>query len=220
MKPDEQRHDWDDVVDFWFPEGSFLGIEPQAHQAHWHWRMQGGADAAIIARYSALTEQAASGALDHWADNPHGRLALIILLDQFSRSVWRETPGAFAQDQRALELANQGFANGHYEMLATPWFQVVHGLPLGHCEGPGHLQRLDQLIALRQAIAAAAPAPLQPIYTGLVRQAGDVRKVIAAFGRHPHRNAVLGRATTSAEEAYIAGGDFPHVRAFRQTSGG
>lgn len=218
MKPDEQRYDWDEVVDFWFPEGKTLEINPSTHQAHWHWRMQGGADAAIIARFSELTEQAASGTLDHWGDNPHGRLALIILLDQFSRSVWRGSPRAFAQDIRALELTSEGIANGHYAMLETPWFQVMHGLPLGHCEGPDHLERLDRLIALRQEIAAAAPAPLQPIYQGLVRQAGDVRKVIAAFGRHPHRNSLLGRATTSAEEAYIASGDFPHLRAFRQLS--
>ena len=205
---------WDAVLAFWFPEGVNAKINAKTHQAHWHWRMQSGADDEIVARFAELTQQAATGALDHWAQDPHGRLALIIILDQFPRSVWRGPRRAFAQDPRALELANEGLANGHYASLEMPWFQVVHGLPLGHCEGPDHLARIDRLIALRQEIAAKAPMQLQAIYAGLVAQAGDVRKVIAAFGRHPHRNAVLARASTPAEVAYIEGGQFPHLKAF------
>lgn len=212
----EQRRDWDDVLDFWFPEGQGLDIEASVHKAHWFWRMQGGADDEIVARFSSLTGQAAGGALDHWVLDPHGRLALIIILDQFSRSVWRDSERAFAQDPRALALSTQGFSNGHYALLETPWFKVVHGLPLGHCEGPDHLQRLDRLIGLREKIATDAPVPLQPIYGSLVKQARDVREVIASFGRHPHRNAVLGRASTPAEELYIAKGSFPHKNTFRK----
>lgn len=108
-----------------------------------------------------------------------------------------------------------GLSNGDYSRLQTPWYQIVYGLPLGHCEGPHHLQRLDQLIALRQDIADTAPAPLKPIYSGLVNQARDVREIIAAFGRHPHRNGVLNRKSTAEEEAYLAKGQFPHMKAFR-----
>ncbi|WP_084496542.1 DUF924 family protein [Aquamicrobium defluvii] len=93
--------------------------------------------------------------------------------------------------------------------------KVVHGLPLGHCEGPDHLQRLDLLIGLREEIAAEAPTHLQPIYRSLVKQALDVKQVIAAFGRHPHRNQVLGRRSSRAEVAYLKEGDFPHERAFQ-----
>ncbi len=215
MNPSEERQEWDDVLDFWFPEGCSLTIDTQAHRAHWLWRMQGGADDAIVARFSNLTKQVADGALDHWALGPHGRLALIVILDQFSRSVWRDSARAFAQDPRALSLVNEGFSNGHYASLETPWFQVVYGLPLGHCEGFDHLQRLDLLIGVRENIAAEAPVPLRQIYASLVNQARDVRKIIAAFGRHPHRNAVLDRASTAAEEAYIAKGEFPHLKAFQ-----
>ncbi|WP_113912953.1 DUF924 family protein [Roseovarius dicentrarchi] len=211
----QDRREWDDILDFWFPEGRSLGIDAQAHHAHWRWRMQGGADAAIVARFSDLTERAARGDLDHWAQDPHGRLALIVVLDQFSRSVWRDDPRAFAQDPHALALTTGGLANGHYDALRTPWFRVVCGLPLGHCEGPDHLQRLDRLIGLRQDIAAAAPPPLRDIYASLVSQARDVRKVIAAFGRHPHRNAILNRTSTGAEQRYIAEGQFPHNKAFQ-----
>ena len=137
------------------------------------------------------------------------------MLDQFSRSLWRNTQRAFAQDPAALSLAMEGFSNGHYASLDMPWFRIVYSQPLGHCEGPDHLARIDLLIRLREEIAAEASASLQPIYQSLVNQAGDVRKVIAAFDRHPHRNNVLGRESTPAEEAYIAGRDFPHERAFQ-----
>lgn len=211
----KDRQDWDDVLDFWFPEGRALNVEAQAHHAHWRWRMQGGADAGIIVQFTNLTEKAARGDLEHWAQDPHGRLALIIILDQFSRSVWRDDTRAFAQDPQALLLADEGLSNGQYASLETPWFQIVSGLPLGHCEGPDHLRRLDQLISLREDIAAAAPIHLRPIYSSLADQAHEVRKVIAAFGRHPHRNEILNRKSTVAEEAYIAKGQFPHKRAFR-----
>lgn len=91
---------------------------------------------------------------------------------------------------------------------------MAYGLPLGHCEGPDHLQRLKLLIGLREEIAAA-PISQRPIYPTPVKHACDVRKVIAAFGWHPHRNAVLGRTSTAAEEAYIAKGEFPHQKALR-----
>ncbi len=212
---EKSREDWDDVLDFWFPEGRALDVDPQAHHAHWRWRMQGGADAQIMARFVDITESAAQGKLDTWAQDPHGRLALIIVLDQFSRSVWRENARAFAQDPHAVSLVMRGLSNGAYSRLETPWFQIVFGLPLGHCEGPDHLPRLDQLITLRQDIAATAPTPLKPIYSGLVSQARDVRKIIATFGRHPHRNAVLNRKSTAEEEVYLAKGQFPHMKAFR-----
>ena len=206
---------WDEVLQFWFPEGRSAAIALNAHREHWFWRMRGGADREVIARFSDMTAQAAAGNLDHWATDPEGRLALIILLDQFSRSVWRGTPRAFAQDPAALELSLDGLANDHYAALPTPWFKIVHGLPLGHCEGPDHLARINRLIGLREEIAAEAPEPLQPIYQSLVKQAQDVKEVIEAFGRHPHRNRVLGRVSTPAEEAYLQKGDFPHERAFQ-----
>lgn len=210
------RQDWDEILDFWFPEGCALDVDLQTHHAHWRWRMQGGADAQIMARFAGVTESAAQGKLDAWAFDPQGRLALITVLDQFSRAVWRNDPRAFAQDSDALSLVRGGLSNGHYSRLKTPWFQIVFGLPLGHCEGSDHLQRLDQLITLRKDVAATAPALLTPIYSGLVSQAANVRKIIAAFGRHPHRNGVLNRKSTAEEEAYLAQGQFPHMQAFRK----
>ena len=206
---------WDEVLDFWFPEGRALQIDADVHQKHWFWRLQGGADSQILAGFPTLTSQAAESGLNHWATDPEGRLALIILLDQFSRSLWRGSPRAFAQDRAALASTLDGVTNGHYAALSAPWFKIVYTQPLGHCEGPDHLERIDLLIRLREEVAADAPAYLRHSYELLVKQARDVRKVIAAFGRHPHRNQVLGRQSTNVEIAYIADGDFPHERAFR-----
>ncbi len=180
--------------------------------------MQGGADEVIVARFSELTARGAEGGLDHWASDPEGRLSLIIVLDQFSRSLWRGTPRAFAQDVTALKLAMDGLVNGHFQALVTPWFKIASTQPLGHCEGPDHLERIDLLIRLREDIASTAPEHLQPIYRSLVKQAEDVRQVIAAFGRHPHRNQILGRQSTPAEKIYLQKGSFPHLRAFQPTS--
>jgi uncharacterized protein (DUF924 family) len=146
------------------------------------------------------------------AAHPHGRLALIVVLDQFPRSLWRDTPRAFAQDERALALAMEGYANGHYDALETPLYKTVYNLPLVHCEGPDHLHRLDLSIELQRAVLATAPEHLRPGYEFALEQSVEVRKVISAFGRHPHRNAALGRPSTPEEEPYIAAGLFPHLR--------
>lgn len=204
-----------EVLDFWFPEGRAPDIDPDRHAEHWRWRMHGGADAAVAARFGPLTERGAAGALDHWAATPEGRLALIVVLDQFPRSLWRGSARAWAQDPAALAQALAGLGNGDWAALGLPWFQITLTQPLGHAEGADHLARIDRLIALRRDIAARAPSPLQPLYASLVDQAGKVRRVIASFGRHPHRNAILGRNPTPEEEAYLQRGDFPHQRAFR-----
>jgi uncharacterized protein (DUF924 family) len=208
--------EWDEILHFWFPEGP--DVDAGTHDENWMWRMRGGADEEIVRRFTVLTERAARGELDHGAADPLGRLALIIALDQFPRSVWRDTPKAFAQDRKALDLALEGYENGHYAALERVWYKTVFNLPLGHCEGPDHLERLDLAIRLAREILEEAPERLKPIYAFSAEQPVEVRKVIAAFGRHPHRNKALGRASTPAEEAYIAKGAFPHLRTPKATA--
>ncbi len=135
------------------------------------------------------------------------------MLDQFSRSVWQGTPRAYAQDEKALALALEGYDNGHYAALTTPWEKTVYNLPLGHCEGADHRERLALAKRLAADIVAGAPPHMKEIYEFTAGQAVAVDKVIAAFGRHPHRNAELGRTSTAEEVAYIAAGRFPHLRA-------
>lgn len=152
---------------------------------------------------------------DHWAGSARGRLALLIALDEFPRSLWRDTPAAFAQDIRAARLALQAIENGHYVALAS-WEQAFYIIALGHCEGPDHLARLDLARGLAKGIAARLQSPLEDMGAGFLRQADRVRGIIARFGRHPHRNPVLGRPSSPEEAAYIATGDFPLVRKVAQ----
>jgi uncharacterized protein (DUF924 family) len=204
--------EWIGVLDFWFPERLNPDFDAAAHRDYWMWRMRGGADQAIIERYTGLTERGARGELDHWADDPMGRLALILVLDQFPRSVWRGSARAFSLDQKALAVALEGYENGHYDALDTPWYKTMYNLPLAHCEGPDHLERVEKVVGLAQDIFAEAPEFLRAGYEFAAEQPVEVRKVIAAFGRHPHRNAQLGRTSTPEEERYLAEGKFPHLR--------
>ncbi len=119
--------------------------------------MRDGADAEIVARFSDLTEHAAAGVLDQWAEDPRGRLALLILLDQFPRSVWRDSPRAFAQDPHALTLALEGLENGHFAALRMPWERLSYVIVLGHCEGPDHLARLERGHRIAQEVHNEVP---------------------------------------------------------------
>ena len=209
----------DAVLDFWFPEdGHDRTFE--AHREFWTWRMRGGADDAIRARFTELAEAAAKGFLDHWAATPRGRLALVIALDQFSRSVWRSTPGAFAQDIKACRLVLEGFDNGHYHAMPNAWEKTFCLIANGHCEGPDHLERIERGLTLAAALIEEAPEHLEMSYRLAEDQNRLSRDVIARFGRYPHRNPVLGRSRRPDEEAYIAAGQFPHLRQFPNTREG
>ncbi len=198
-----------DVVAFWFPEAADPTAEE--HVRLWAWRMRGGAHEAVIARFTDLTERAASGALDHWADSAQGRLALILVLDQFTRSVWAGTPRACACDPKARDLCLEGLGNGHFDALPNVWQKTAFKIPLEHCECPGHLANLDLAIAIADRLIDAAPAQLRQFYAAAAQQPRRHRAVIARFGRHPHRNAILGRESTAAELDYLSAGEFPHT---------
>lgn len=200
----------EDVLDLWFPDSGHWA-DMDTHQAFWTERMQGGMDARIVSGYGELTEAAAKGLLDHWADTPRGRLALLIALDQFPRSLWRDTPAAYGQDIKACRLALEGIANGDFDKLA-PWEQGFFMISITHCEGPDHLQRMHMNVDLIERIAAGLPPQLTALADRFRSQNERVTGIIERFGRHPHRNPILGRVSSPEEEAYIAEGDFPHLR--------
>ncbi|SHJ15319.1 Uncharacterized conserved protein, DUF924 family [Shimia gijangensis] len=205
-----------DVLDLWFPDNGHQN-SLETHGAFWDERMQGGMDARIVADFSDLTLAAATGQLDHWAKTAKGRLALLIALDQFPRSLWRDTPAAFAQDIKAARLAIEGLKNGDFEQL-EPWEQAFFVISISHCEGPDHLQRMEMLCSVVDRIAKRLTGPLEQMRSGFKDQHNTVFEVLKRFGRHPHRNPILGRPSTPEEEAYIATGDFPHVRSIEDIS--
>lgn len=178
------------VLAFWF-----------APERAEHWFAASAAfDEAIRTGFAADAEAAAAGRLHDWAATPPGWLALLILLDQFPRNLHRGDPRAWAQDVGAQQLALSGIAEGFDRRL--PALQRVFAyLPLEHAES-----RVLQCrsVALFEALCAEVPAEERPRYAGFLDYARRHCEVIARFGRFPHRNAVLGRASTAEELAYLA----------------
>lgn len=198
-----------DVLSFWFFD-DLEQADPERYAAYWQTVMRGGMDDAIIGDWGPVTEAAARGLLDHWAETPYGRLALILTLDQFPRSYWRDTPGAYAQDIKTTRLALEGLENGHYDALKWAWEKNFYLIAISHCEGPDHLQRMHMLMPLAQDMGNHVPDRLRENAKRTEAQITRVTGIIERFGRHPHRNGILGRISTPEEEIYIAEGDFPH----------
>jgi len=196
-----------EVLQFWFPDLSRADHATLVRQFEWWFR--GGADAMIIERYAALWERATRGDLDEWAHLPGSRLALIIVLDQFSRSLARNTARAYAQDPKARKLTLEGLANGHYAALETPWEKTFFFMPLGHSEELVHQQTA---VRLAEELAVEAPVPFRKALEHSASQARGHRDVIVRFGRHPHRNVVLGRESTPEELDYLAREQLVHTR--------
>ena len=199
----------EDVLAFWFPAG--LDADQAAHRKMFQFWFGGGANAEIVQRFAGTHEAAAKGVLDRWAETPRGRLALIIVLDQFSRSLHGGTALAYAQDAKAIRLATDGLESGLYDQLSTVWEKTFFMLPLGHSE---RLADLDRCILLADALISEAPIQVRALYEFSASQARGHREVVARFGRQPHRNAILGRTSTAEELAYLAAGKFVHQRAF------
>ncbi|WP_164928691.1 DUF924 family protein [Gloeobacter violaceus] len=196
---------FEDVLRFWFPEGD----GPPITRQRFEWWFRGGANAEVISRFAPLFARAERGELNDWSAAPRSRLALIIVLDQFSRTIHRGTARAFALDPPALGLALEGIRIGHYAALTTPWQKTFFFLPLGHCEELAHLQIVAELA---KALIEAEPRADHELLEFSADQARSHREVIARFGRHPHRNAALGRESTPAELEYLASGQLVHTR--------
>ena len=167
-----------------------------------YWRQAGPArwfakddafDADFRARFLALYEQAAQGRLDGWAATPKGALALLILLDQFPRNAFRDTPRMFATDGLALARAEQAIAAGH-DRATDAGLRAFFYLPFEHSE------RLDDQ---RRAVELT-----RPLGGETLRYAEIHHDIIARFGRFPHRNAILGRVSSPEEEAFLQSGGF------------
>jgi uncharacterized protein (DUF924 family) len=198
---------YNDVLRFWFPPVQETDYAALAGRLTW-W-FGGGANAEVIARFTSLTEQAAQGDLDDWASQPYSRLALLIVLDQFSRTVYRGSSRAYAQDAKARAFARDGFLKGHYFALRSPWEKTFFMLPLGHSES---LHDLDFAVELAEELATSAVGAQRRVLEFSANQARSHREVVARFGRQPHRNEVMGRASTADELAYLAQGELVHQR--------
>jgi len=189
----------ENVLEFWFgvcgPDGA---IDPSRRKM---WFRDGAKhDAAIRQRFGALHARAARGDLhSDWSVTAHGHLALIILLDQFSRHIHRGMPQAFAQDPAAQQLALSGIEDGVDPQLA-PVRRSFFYLPLVHAEDRALQARAVQCY---ERLAAGVAEAWHKDYESFLDSARRHRDVIERFGRFPHRNAVLGRPSTPEELAFL-----------------
>lgn len=157
------------------------------------WKADPAFDATIRERFLPLLEQAKTGVLGGWAETPEGALALVILLDQFSRNLFRGTPETFANDAKALVIANISIKRG-FDRDIIDDLRMFFYMPLMHSEELTEQTRCVELF--------------QPIGGENLRSAIVHRDIIERFSRFPHRNAILGRASTEEERQFLDDGGF------------
>jgi len=168
-----------DVIDFWFIE----------HGPKDWFAFNAEFDAVIVSQFGEIHSQAMAGELFEWRKQPMGRLAEIIILDQFTRQIYRKTAKAFSADAMALVLA-QELVLGHHDKDLTLAEKGFAYMPFMHSES---------IVMHDYAL---------PLFKGISEEtfqfAEQHRRLISEFGRYPYRNATLGRSNTSAEDVYLA----------------
>jgi uncharacterized protein (DUF924 family) len=191
-------HDFQDVLTFWFGDLDEQGRADEAHVRRW-WTKDTAFDREIHERFGALHEAIVSGAHEAWLESPRGRLAYIIVLDQFSRNMFRGTAKMFAWDEVALREAIEGIDRGMDRAVAHDE-RAFYYLPLMHSEELDVQQQcVDLFTAWRDEVDEALRDSVANSLDFAVRHLEIVRR----FGRFPHRNDLLGRASTSEELEFL-----------------
>jgi len=162
-------------------------------------------DAQIRERFGALLARAVAGELSAWGDGPRRRLSLILLLDQFPRNMFRGTARAFEYDEQALTLALTGMQSGAEGALDFAE-RLFFYMPLQHAE---NRDAQDESVAAYRRLLAEVPPGINAIFVRTLESAEKHRAIIERFGRFPHRNALLERASTPEEVEWLKeGADF------------
>ena len=189
---------WQPLLDWWFgAEGSATEVAA-ARQGLWFGKRD-SQDREAEARFGALVERALAGDLKDWLDDPQAWLAQLILLDQLPRMIFRDTPRAFAGDSRARPLLQEGLERG-WDRRLTPIQRVFAYLVFEHAED---LPLQDRAVELFADLLNEAAVDERPLFANFLDFAERHQRVIARFGRFPHRNAILGRASTDEEQAFL-----------------
>ncbi|MEO1137383.1 MAG: DUF924 family protein [Pseudomonadota bacterium] len=175
----------DAVLDFWFEE-----TKP------YQWfRRDDGFDAVCAHRFGALHEAARKGRLDVWRAHPRYALSLIIILDQFSRNIYRDTPLAFAQDGQALAVAREAIGR-RFDRLTDDKRRAFFYMPFMHAETLPVQQESVRLFTAQMPGTMNLPFAIEH------------RNIVKRFGRFPHRNKIFGRVSTPDEIAFLNAGGF------------
>jgi uncharacterized protein (DUF924 family) len=186
------------IREFWFGTCTDDVSVVKEKFALW-WRKEAAIDGEIRRRFAEASASAARGALDDWLSLPAGRLALILLTDQFPRNMYRDTPRAFAFDPLALAWCKEGLRESMDEAL-RPIERVFFYLPLEHSES---LEDQDASVCLFEALLETMNEDARPAFQGFLDFAYRHRDIIARFGRFPHRNRILGRESSPEEKAFL-----------------
>jgi uncharacterized protein (DUF924 family) len=189
------------VLKFWFDEQPFTPQRASEKASLW-WSGSKNTDFDIERRFGKLVSLAGSGALDDWQDKPQSAVALILLLDQFPRNIHRGSAEAFALDRKALLCSYRLIERAEFMQL-NPLYRSFSLLPLEHSES---LADQDACVEQFQILIQESETEWGEVLRGYLDFAEQHRKIIRDFGRFPHRNAVLERASTPEEIAYLNGG--------------
>ena len=185
----------DDIHAFWFGELDETGMCVADRNPLW-FASSAETDETCRSRFGHWVEQAVAGELDDFVDTDDGLIALIVLLDQFTRNIYRGTAQAFSGDTRALAIAQRTIRSGRHLRLPAI-HQVFLYLPLEHSED---MDVQQECVTLFEELAGITGSEQIASFT---RYAVAHREVIAKFGRYPHRNAILGRESSPGELAYL-----------------
>lgn len=189
----------DTILSFWFMEQELSAPQIDGRMDTWFGE-DPVFDHQIAKEFAEDVDKASEGKLDHWAHEPRGRLALILLLDQFRRNIYRNTPEAFAKDKMALKLCVEGAMEQKDKGLA-PIHRVFFYMPLQHAESRKVQQKSRQIY--RRLAEAVSPTYRETFET--IAQFADLHAdIIEQYGRFPHRNELLGRENSAEEEEYLS----------------
>lgn len=191
---------WLALLEWWFGSAESPTEVVKAREKLWFGKRKSN-DNEARERFGDRVEQALAGGLREWAENPHGWLALVLLLDQLPRMIYRNTPKAFAGDQRAQALVTHGLKLGRDQHL-NPLERTFIYLVLEHWE---NLDAQNQAIARFSDLLPLLPATDRDYFKQSLDYAHRHQKIIARFGRFPHRNEILDRASTDEETEFLKG---------------
>ncbi|TCS35127.1 uncharacterized protein (DUF924 family) [Paucimonas lemoignei] len=186
------------IHEFWFGTETDDAAVAAAKTKLW-WAKDAATDALMLQHFGDTLAQAASGALDDWAATPRGRLALILLTDQFARNMYRNTAQSFAYDALARTWCKEGLAM-EVDRQLRPIERVFLYMPLEHSED---LEDQNRAVALFERLVQEVPPEQRTTFAGFHDFAVRHRVIIERFHRFPHRNAILGRPSTDEESSFL-----------------
>ncbi|HJL15224.1 MAG TPA: DUF924 family protein [Sandaracinaceae bacterium LLY-WYZ-13_1] len=185
-------------MDFWFGEAPEDESRPSGKEM-WFGR-SARVDRTIEKRFGRLVDDARAGKLDAWAETPRGRLALILLLDQFGRNIHRETPEAYVGDERALSLCFDGLDEGMDRTLRVPE-RCFFYMPAMHAEDTD--AQLASVEVFQELVEEVTGTEHEELARDFLKHAERHRDIVERFERFPHRNSILGRTSSPDESAFL-----------------